>query len=45
MNTSGADASMAGGGVQLNYVPRDGGNTFKGLMFASGATTPIAVAR
>ena len=22
MNTSGADASMAGGGVQLNYVPR-----------------------
>jgi len=38
INTSGADASMAGGGVQLNYVPRDGGNTFKGLMFASGAT-------
>jgi len=27
MNTSGADASMAGGGVQLNYVPRDGGNS------------------
>jgi hypothetical protein len=39
LNTSGADASMAGGGVQLNYVPRDGGNTFKGLMFASGATS------
>src|SRR5580765_2509573 len=39
INTSGADASMAGGGVQLNYVPRDGGNTFKGLMFASGATS------
>ena len=38
LNTSGADATMAGGGVQLNYVPRDGGNTFKGLMFASGAT-------
>jgi len=38
LNTSGADASMAGGGVQMNYVPRDGGNTFKGLMFASGAT-------
>src|SRR5215831_501284 len=38
INTSGADATMAGGGVQMNYVPRDGGNTFKGLMFASGAT-------
>src|SRR4051812_19365146 len=37
LNTSGADASMAGGGVQMNYVPRDGGNTFKGLMFFSGA--------
>jgi len=39
LNTSGADASMAGGGVQMNYVPRDGGNTFKGLMFATGATS------
>jgi hypothetical protein len=39
VNTSGADASLAGGGVQINYVPRDGGNTFKGLMFASGATS------
>src|SRR4249920_1528637 len=37
VNTSGADASMAGGGVQMNYVPRDGGNTFKGLLFYSGA--------
>jgi len=25
VNTAGADASMAGGGVQINYVPRDGG--------------------
>ena len=41
LNTSGADASMAGGGVQMNYVPRDGGNTFKGLMFASGATSKM----
>ncbi|HKE85594.1 MAG TPA: carboxypeptidase-like regulatory domain-containing protein [Vicinamibacterales bacterium] len=38
VNTSGADASLAGGGVQINYVPRDGGNTFKGLMFYSGAS-------
>jgi hypothetical protein len=37
VNTSGADASMAGGGVQINYVPRDGGNTFKGLLFYSFA--------
>jgi Carboxypeptidase regulatory-like domain len=37
LNTSGADASMVGGGVQMNYVPRDGGNTFKGLFFVSGA--------
>ena len=37
LDTSGADASMAGGGVRLNYVPRDGGNTFKGLMFFTGA--------
>ena len=37
VNTSGADASMAGGGVQINYVPRDGGNNFKGLLFFSGA--------
>jgi hypothetical protein len=37
VNTSGADASLAGGGVQINYVPRDGGNTFKGLLFFSGA--------
>jgi hypothetical protein len=28
---------MAGGGVQINYVPRDGGNTFKGLLFYSFA--------
>jgi hypothetical protein len=37
VNTAGADASMAGGGVQINYVPRDGGNTFRGLLFVTGA--------
>ena len=37
VDSSGADASLAGGGVRLNYVPRDGGNTFKGLLFFSGA--------
>jgi hypothetical protein len=37
VDVSGADASLAGGGVRMNYVPRDGGNTFKGLLFFSGA--------
>ena len=41
VNTSGADASMAAGGVQINYVPRDGGNTFKGLLFFSGANSAM----
>jgi hypothetical protein len=41
VNTSGADASLAGGGVQINYVPRDGGNTFKGLLFFSGANSAM----
>ena len=37
VDSSGADATLAGGGVRMNYVPRDGGNTFKGLLFFSGA--------
>jgi Carboxypeptidase regulatory-like domain len=37
VDSSGADASMATGGVRINYVPRDGGNSFKGLFFASYA--------
>ena len=37
VDTSGADASLAGGGVRMNYIPRDGGNTFKGLLFFTGA--------
>jgi hypothetical protein len=37
VDSSGGDASLAGGGVRINYVPRDGGNTFKGIMFVSGA--------
>jgi hypothetical protein len=37
VNTSAADASQTGGGVQINYVPRDGGNTYKGLLFYSFA--------
>lgn len=41
VNTSGADATLAGGGVQINYVPRDGGNTFKGLLFYTGANSSM----
>src|SRR6185295_4007881 len=37
VDSSGGDASLAGGGIRMNYVPRDGGNTFKGLLFFSGA--------
>ena len=37
VDSSGADASLAGGGIRMNYVPRDGGNTFKGMLFVSGA--------
>jgi carboxypeptidase family protein len=31
--TSGAAADVSGGGVRLNMIPRDGGNTFKGNLF------------
>jgi hypothetical protein len=32
--TSGAGADASGGGVRLNMIPRDGGNTFNGSFFA-----------
>ena len=31
--TSGASADVSGGGVRLNMVPRDGGNTLSGTLF------------
>lgn len=37
VETSGVDASLPTGGVRLNYIPRDGGNTFRGLIFFAGA--------
>ena len=36
MTTSSATAELASGGVLINVVPRDGGNTFKGTLNASG---------
>jgi len=41
VDSSGADASLAGGGVRMNYVPRDGGNTFKGLFFGTFANSSM----
>ena len=32
--TSGASADVSGGGVRLNMIPKDGGNTFSGSAFA-----------
>ena len=32
--TSGAAADVSGGGVRLNMIPKDGGNTFNGSVFA-----------
>lgn len=32
--TSGAAADVSGGGVRLNMIPKDGGNTFNGSLFA-----------
>ena len=33
--TSGANADVSGGGVRLNMVPREGGNSFSGSFFGS----------
>ncbi len=36
-DTSAASAEMATGGVRINFVPKDGGNTFNGSWFGSFA--------
>ena len=36
IDTSGADASVGTGGVRINVVPKDGGNTFSGGLFLTG---------
>jgi Carboxypeptidase regulatory-like domain len=41
VDSSGADATLATGGVRMNYIPRDGGNTFKGLFFMSYANSSM----
>ncbi len=32
---SGVSAEMATGGVRINFIPKEGGNTFRGVVFAS----------
>ena len=38
IDTSGASAERQTGGVNINFIPRDGGNTFRGSMFATGTS-------
>ena len=38
IGTSGASAEAETGGVTINLVPRDGGNSFTGLFMANGST-------
>jgi len=35
---SGAGADTSGGGVRVNVIPREGGNTFNGVLFMNGTT-------
>jgi Carboxypeptidase regulatory-like domain len=35
---AGAGADTAGGGVRMNVIPREGGNTFNGVLFMNGTT-------
>src|SRR5437870_3040731 len=37
IDTSGVSAEAAEGGVRVNVIPKEGGNTFRGLVFASFA--------
>ncbi len=39
--TSAINAEVSAGGVRANMIPRDGGNTFKGTGFFSGATSGL----
>ena len=39
VQTGAAQADQWSGGVQLNVIPKDGGNGFKGSMFVNGATS------
>lgn len=36
------NAEVAQGGLRVNMIPRDGGNTFSGIFFIQGANGPLA---
>jgi Carboxypeptidase regulatory-like domain len=39
--TGAENAEVSSGGMRINVVPKDGGNTFAGTFFAYGATGPL----
>jgi hypothetical protein len=41
VDTSGLNAEMATGGVRINMIPREGGNTFSGTTFATFSNTSL----
>jgi hypothetical protein len=41
LETTSADASTSTGGVRINVVPKDGGNTFSGSVFFSGTNEDL----
>src|SRR6185295_4142865 len=42
IDTSGIDASSSTGGVRVNFIPKDGGNTYQGTIFFTGANRSFA---
>jgi hypothetical protein len=42
VDSGGAAADLATGGVRVNFIPRDGGNTLKGFLFATYANENMA---
>jgi hypothetical protein len=41
IDTSGLSAEQGQGGIRINYIPRDGGNTFSGSMFVTFANNDL----
>lgn len=41
VDTGAVSAQMEGGGVRVNYVPREGGNTYNGVLFGAFANSSL----
>jgi hypothetical protein len=41
IDTSGVSAELSTGGVRINLIPKDGGNTFKGVVFGTFANSSM----